>query len=132
MSPTIPTILMPDIPLLRKAVEWVEHEAAKPDPLDREWDQSRWRRPAAVRSAEYGQDCGTSYCVAGYVCQVSGVQWENAYGGDVVGGDHAAGRAKRLLGLRPEEATELFSAINCATTIRRVAEQVAARAGETL
>jgi hypothetical protein len=70
-----------NIPLLRKAVEWAEAEAAKPPELC-EWRQTYWVTPASeVEAAMWGiwadsrsavevgraPECGTCYCVAGYV-----------------------------------------------------------------
>jgi hypothetical protein len=48
----------PNIPLLRKAVEWVEEQAALPEE-ERTWDQGVWR-------------CDTAMCVAGYISDLEG------------------------------------------------------------
>lgn len=77
---------MIDVPLLRKAVEWVEEQEALP-PRQREWRQSVWRgvafRPAgivqgplqAARVVSGGRSCGTTYCVAGYIAEMTGGTW---------------------------------------------------------
>lgn len=56
----------PNIPLLRKGLEWVEEQAALP--YHGSWDQESW-----VRSLTPGESsrrgCGTAYCYAGYVTQ---------------------------------------------------------------
>jgi len=80
-----------NVPLLRKAVEWVEEQAKKPE-IDREWGQQAWyRKPfayarylmqeltdnsrqefqARIRHYSHLADhCGTTYCVAGYIGQL--------------------------------------------------------------
>ena len=77
------TDLKVNIPLLRKAVEWVEQQEKLPE-WAREWDQEHWVSEkqwaqldhlAAVEcgdeSAEkYAPHCGTAYCVAGYIGQL--------------------------------------------------------------
>lgn len=127
-----------NLPLLRKAVEWVEHEDAKPPGEFCEWAQLTWRTQRA---------CGTAYCVAGYVCQISGGQWipgshvlefeEGEDGRLFTNGSRRRGisamsRATRLLGLRDTEAATLFEASNSAEEIRGYAERFANRRGKKL
>lgn len=137
-----------DIGLLRKAVEWVETEAAKPF-WDREWYQGTWRqtRPYAKKA------CGTTYCVAGYICEVTGGQWlsdtahsrihavlapepgepEYGYGYDAddeVGMVNAAERARRKLGV--DTIYDLFLPCTTAQEVREIAEKIARDHGEKL
>lgn len=115
-----------NIPLLRKAVEWAEVEAAKPPEL-REWKQGDWRVTPA-RAGEYlpVPACGTTYCIAGYVCAVMGDKWLN----DTSSGwlaDHRSvpGAAASHLGLSQEVADELFRGRNTIEDVRRIAEDIA-------
>jgi hypothetical protein len=68
-----------NIPILRKAVEWAEAEAAKPYELCA-WDQENWVIPGTAEDAKawgYNEpfvesigksaECGTCYCIAGFV-----------------------------------------------------------------
>jgi len=129
---------MPDvnIPLLRKAVEWAEAEAMKPDELC-EWEQTMWvttpqdQTDSRARLAESGPrgrigwmekaamrapECGTCYCIAGYIAhEVEGM----AIGGSA---DEAAGD---LLGISTDNADELFNANNTIEDVRRIAESIA-------
>lgn len=128
-----------NIPLLRKAVEWAEAEAVKPPEL-REWEQAFWSLTPAQRdlrienqrlSGEQPEDyydnlsreayykapeCGTCYCIAGYVAAIEGVKasgWETAY------------VAEERLGLDSEDADALFSSTNTIADVRRIAEEIA-------
>lgn len=112
----------PNIPLLRKAVEWAEAEAAKEDQEQSEWDQLYWR-DVGFRA------CGTTYCIAGYVCEVSGEEWTSG----VTTANGAVPRvAADLLGLGQDDAWALFDAENSIERVREVAERIAERAGERL
>jgi hypothetical protein len=142
--PTIPSqekgYLMSDmevnIPLLRKAVEWAEVEAAKPI-VDRQWEQLHYRWEAvdalrAMRGSWFSTDipnyeerlttqrsCGTAYCIAGYIHYVLiGNEPAFAYSssGDV---------AMEALGITEAQAEELFHASNSITDVRRIAEDIA-------
>lgn len=54
-----------NIPLLRKAVEWAEAEAAKPEV------ESAWFQPGIITPGEeIGRTCGTAYCIAGYIAHL--------------------------------------------------------------
>lgn len=119
----------PNIPLLRKAVEWAAAEAQKP-PEQREWNQGTWAEPTA---------CGTAYCVAGYVAITAmpgAREVASTYGDyDLYVGDKRwrwDEAAQGLLGITGDEADDLFAAGNTITDVRRVAEEIAARAGERL
>jgi phage gp46-like protein len=121
----------PNIPLLRKAVEWAEAEAAKTDGTCM-WNQVYWAQAT---------ECGTVFCIAGYTVTAAlpnavlarsrhfdsdydlRIDGERAYWGDT---------AQALLGLTVDERYALFDGINDIERVREVAEQIAARAGEKL
>lgn len=122
-----------NIPLLRKAVEWAEAEAAKPPELC-EWRQSYWVTPStpeeaaqwgiwgsAGTTAENGRakECGTCYCIAGYVVATQI--------GPVGAGVSMTEEAARLLGLDDDCGGPggLFSATNTIQDVRRIAEELA-------
>lgn len=116
-----------DVPLLRKAVEWVEAEAQK-EWRDREWIQGSW---FMVRESDTGF-CGTACCVAGWVAmQDESVTMEVGPYGEPTdrvttsGGHtmHVAEYARDRLGLEEWEADVLFSGANDAEDIRHLAEQ---------
>lgn len=109
-----------NIPLLRKAVEWVEVEDAKKRRGERsEWDQNNW--------------CGTACCVAGHVVQTTG--WEMPKDFDAAlsyplvyrngVSESVSHAAKQELGITTAEAGFLFAASNDAATIRNIAEAIA-------
>lgn len=114
----------PNLPLLRKVMDWVTEQAGKHYGSS-EWDQTMW--------VNGGAECGTSYCVAGYVCHVSGADFidgENvAYQGRVTG---AGELARQLLGLSHSESLRMFRGNNRLPDVRAVAAEVAERAGEPL
>lgn len=122
----------PDIPLLRKVVEWAEEEAAKP-PAESRWYQSNWATELS---------CGTAFCIAGKVVS-------DAYAGRAelvpvhalsdafelrLGGVrlnwHEQGRD--LLGLDDDQAYRLFDEHNTIADVRALAEEIAAAAGDRL
>jgi len=123
----------PNIPLLRKAVEWAEAEAAKTDGTGL-WNQTEW-------AATYEDECGTSFCIAGYAV-MNGVpeatlappdpEWQSR--GLLIAGLRAdwAEAGQRVLGLTYEERYALFGDTNEIADVRRIAEEIAARAGERL
>lgn len=129
-----------NIPLLRKAVEWVESQAALPG-AEREWHQEIWFISAedthlytawGKRLAEQAlPSCGTACCVAGWVASQEEPliyhHQSNMYYNRK--GEEPAIAAARLLGLTDSQADHLFSASNSAADIRRIAEGIA---GETL
>lgn len=118
-----------NIPLLRKAVEWAEAEAAKPPELC-EWQQSMWITPrgdepfsvpkyiGTLTTSQRGRsrECGTCFCVAGFVqFQADGIVTEDV-----------ADRAAELLGLSGDAQTHpLFTAFNTIADVRRIAESLA-------
>lgn len=117
-----------NIPLLRKAVEWVE-EQDKLDIKVREWMQNIVIVPESVRISTYGheQGCGTAYCVAGYVAQLTDERFRvGVHTGDAINVAQAA------LGLSDycvdNGCSGLFQANNTAEDIRRIAEDIAGEA----
>ena len=128
---TEPTV---NVPLLRKAVEWAEAEAAKPIELS-EWEQGAyvadkesqdiWRRQYASkgeappvdewhgRLALKAPECGTCYCIAGYVAQMQG---------DL---SNTSVLAATTLGLTEDQADDLFHDDNTIEDVRRIAESIA-------
>jgi hypothetical protein len=124
-----------NIPLLRKAVEWAEAEAAKPPEMC-EWEQRRYILPrldeadpetasaygglenVAREREEFGkaEECGTCYCIAGYVAAVSGRPFDY-YSAEYV--------ASEELGISAFGADALFCATNSIADVRRIAEEIA-------
>lgn len=116
----------PNIPLLRKAVEWVE-EQEQLDPRTRQWMQETVVLPEDARIIQHHHEvgCGTAYCVAGYVAHL-------------VDPDHLRGNqievAAEALGIDWDDRSTvqpyvphggLFSYDNKAADIRSIAEQLA-------
>ena len=117
-----------NIPLLRKAVEWVETQAALPA------DESEWHQGAWVwrREDQEHNTCGTAYCVAGYIGQMLDDQFkDNEWGVDKDGRPcHVAHFAADALGITYDRFglsanEDLFHADNTAEDVRRIAEQIA-------
>lgn len=122
----------PNIPLLRKVVEWAEAEAAKPL-LGREWNQGNW----AVKLPS----CGTAFCIAGKAVFESIPDAELRPGTFIpvhldlyVDGVLVSWEEKgmEVLGLTEREADALFSGGNDIETVRHYAEWIAQRAGDRL
>lgn len=115
----------PNIPLLRKAVEWAEAEAVKPRDK-RQWDQSFYVSEAP---------CGTAYCIAGWAVVNAHPQQVTTELGCLYIDDEPAewhNTARDLLGLTESEASDLFDDANDIEDVRARAEDIAARAGERL
>jgi hypothetical protein len=133
----------PNIPLLRKAVEWVEEQEALPW-IDRNWWQGdyyvdplfwatimvctsangKYRTASAQRRAAQlvAPHCGSAYCVAGKI----GADLDERYAtSQVVDGVHVAAVAREALGLDDGQAQLLFAGSNKAADIRRLAEEFA-------
>lgn len=133
----------PNIPLMRKALEWVEEQAELPL-VKREWYQGAWRTSHRTQM----WSCGTAYCVAGYICEIdpdtqwASNDWEDEYFDEVLAtpeeiADGVANdweddglftvradvRAASLLGLHPLQADPIWNGRNNAPTIRRLLEQ---------
>ena len=132
--------LEPNIPLLRKEVEWVENqeELRKRDfeefhSQDHRWSQETWMEVTM---------CGTACCVAGNVAMHEGeiIQSIDNYGNivgtyayDEVADEYSeiSNFAQLKLGINHKERA-MFTGDNKAADIRRYAEQAAERVGETL
>lgn len=145
---------MLNIELLRDAVEWVEWQNTL-DVEKREWTQGVWfadldrlrqgHTPAysslwAGISEEFQQEvaeerteCGTAYCVAGYIVQKElGVNYlKKMFSLDHFAGSTGANAAE-LLGISESEADMLFDEDNDASDIRIEAEALAAKYGMEL
>jgi hypothetical protein len=127
-----------NIPLLRKAVEWAEAEAAKPAELC-EWNQSYYYIPTLEeRDTKFAHDstmqpepdfdwvaearkdlapeCGTCYCIAGYVASTVNGSF-TYYNAEYI--------AKDALGLSSGQAADLFFGGNSIDHVRRIAEEIA-------
>jgi len=146
--------LQPNIPALRKAVEWAEAQEAL-EPLRREWYQYDWvstpvthaqllaeREYGLVRLSEAWEEkvselateCGTAYCVAGYtVVELMGYDAPHGWVETDDGERHVANVAAEYLGIpllrngerhSPPEG-HLFHGENSAAEIRRIAEDLA-------
>lgn len=115
-----------DIALLRKSVEWAEAEAALPV-KNSAWCQRDWVTPGEA----IGRDCGTAYCVAGYILHITGNE-------PTVSGLSTGLRAAELLGVRLDQVlwnsggSGLFGSINTIKDVRREAELLATKYGEVL
>lgn len=115
----------PDLPLLRKAVDWAGEQANLP-PHQREWDQMVWRDVSS---------CDTAYCIAGYTTDVLLDMQPFLF--SMVINEHGqresvATAAQLALGLTDDEANALFNQDNDITTVRAVADAICQRAGERL
>lgn len=109
-----------NIEMLRKAVQFVETEDAKPRSQSL-WDQELW----------YGEtECGTTMCVAGFVVEQTLRPGERIVGSLIYSSDntlmsYVADRAQMELGLDTHEADSLFYSLNDANDIRMFAEELA-------
>lgn len=136
----------PNIPALRKYVEWVEEQEALPE-IDRTWYQRYWHtEPSLVAlcllEGENGEvgislpylnqvaaHCGTAYCLAGKIAMDADKRYATELRVDDV---HVAEKALEVLGLKSSEFGwyhAIFKGNNTAADIRRIAE---AEAGERL
>lgn len=132
MTDPTATLPVPNIPLLRKAVEWAEAEAQKPED-QRQWNQTYWAQAT---------ECGTAYCLAGYTVMAAvpgaeAVLQLGGFDGDYdlhVNGEPAlwSETAQEALGITRDERLDLFDGMNRIGDIRAAAERIAARAGERL
>lgn len=104
-----------NIPLLRKAVEWAEAEAAKPI------SEGAWYQKNFIEA----RTCGTTYCIAGWTLHAHG--WTNE---EIMGDDDVAETAAVLLGIpmwdgEADAGSHLFADNNTITDVRRIAEDLA-------
>lgn len=145
-----------NIELLREAVEWVEWQAEL-DVSKREWNQGFWFLDLdAVREgyrrqdlsgydfeypldvAEQRTECGTAYCLAGYVAQKQ-MEAEVLSKFFRKGGPAKPDKlfkvskvARKMLGISKDDAQDLFAFDNSAAEIRRVASRIARENGMVL
>jgi len=131
-----------NIPLLRKCVEWAEAEAMKPIELC-EWNQLDWiaddteQRMARLRVQEgefftrldralaiKAPECGTCYCIAGYITHEIVGEKAGAEAGVMFGASRAI-VAANALGISKNAAEPLFRADNTIEDVRRIAESIA-------
>lgn len=128
----------PNIPLLRKVVEWAESEEQLELDEKRKWNQAHWFIDYQLSSAdEYQIDCGTAFCIAGYVAiQLEGWRPDMSRDEAVTHNcrDPRTGQVKTIaavaltaLGLDDGERTyhDLFEPYNTAARIREIAEYAA-------
>lgn len=132
-----------NVPLLRKAVEWAEAEAAKPREFC-EWYQDTWASENEGFFDYYDENdtyqtyvkdpsCGTCFCIGGYVAHQTLQPGERIDHSFIYRGDEEiesiAVRAARELGIvtTPERAgyLALFAAGNTIEDVRRHAEELA-------
>lgn len=117
----------PNVPLLRKMVEWVEEQDALPE--EKEWYQGTWF--FTKFHPEEAEWCDSAMCVAGKVAVDDG--WVPRvvpphFTGEVIKGEKRENVwvvAAWLLGLEMEVADVLFNGDNEAHDIRRIAEEIA-------
>lgn len=116
----------PNLPLLRKILSHID---AHPD----EWYQKFWARRAVAESS-----CGTAFCIAGHAVVMAGglPRWTGDQASNVTMPDGTSASinaaAAHLLGLKMEDADQLFHPSNLRADVQDIAEDIARRAGETL
>lgn len=125
-----------NVPLLRKAVEWAEASHAAGDG---EWDQGWWGRDysepnirARYQAAGFTiSECGTSFCIAGYIGQLLDPEhYPAGRNGDGTEGapfGHVEEFAADALGIGvggPLKGS-LFDGSNTIQDVRRIAEDLA-------
>ena len=104
-------------------MEWAEAEAAKPFELC-EWYQPAYRVEPDEFELSFelhkkSPECGTCYCIAGYVAAMVQPSRHWHYSDDIAQG------AMRALGLGDDQASDLFDAGNSIVDVRRIAEGIA-------
>lgn len=130
---------VPDIPMLRKLVAWVEEEEQKPV-SEREWDQWTFvpdevflrSDGRAVDLSAVPLSCGTAACVCGRLAMEQGATWQYIDGRSHFNGLRPAEYGAQILGITAEEAEDMFNGFNSAADVRRCAESIAARVGDRL
>lgn len=98
----------PDLPMLRKGLEWVEWNAERGgehQPGETYWDQGTWRAvyPAWVDNYFESKDCNTALCFAGYTADSAGVEWLDPRGED----DSVVPLTPKLVATHPEVVAKL-------------------------
>lgn len=126
-----PLVSRPNIPLLRKMVEWAEEqERLTFDRDQRQWAQASWFGKL-YRGGRADEWCNTTCCIAGKVALIEG--WEPVFDDDgyadsvTLDGETrlVAEIAARTLGLNAHQAIDLFKSTNTARDVRIVAERIA-------
>lgn len=121
----------PNVPLLRKVVEWVEWQDQLTE--GRQWDQEWWFTERVEVESPW---CDTVMCIAGKVALDDGwvptrqrsADGVTYYDNNVVKNGETRlvwDVAAELLGLDSDEADALFGGDNEAHDIRRIAEEIA-------
>jgi hypothetical protein len=119
-----------NLPLLRKAVEWAESEAAKPVE-ESEWFQTFYH----VAGKEIDRSCGTAYCIAGWTVHEHG---QGDVGLSTLTDQQISDAARDLLGIDDGDAwgiicePGLFDPNNSIEDVREIAESIARKYGEEL
>lgn len=109
-----------NIPLLRKAVEWVEEQNKL------EWDDPRRRWDQGVYGIQEPQkDCGSVCCVAGYIVSLEQPELWEAFIQEQSIKPSIPEAAARAMGVPIDLAWDLFNANNSAATVRALAEEFA-------
>jgi hypothetical protein len=128
----------PNVPLLRKLVEWVEWQDSLPD-IDNQWNQGDYVLDEETRAVvllagcsianatdrqvqTVAKHCGSAYCAAGYVGQLLDERYAFS---DMVNGLHVADFARHQLGITVNQSAQLFSAGNSPALIRLLCERFA-------
>lgn len=138
----LPGTPTPNIPLLRKGVEWAEEQEQLVGL--RMWNQDFWFRTLDRKLAKqnmYDPLCETGMCIAGFVVTemefeisfdpASGIDeggyYCASYAFDPATGitDQISNIATRELGITEEQSRILFDGINSAHDIRRISEEIA-------
>jgi hypothetical protein len=135
---------MLNIDVLREAVEWVEFQDSLPVEK-RSWYQGDWVAAPSTHASyiyiDYKKDvnpadCGSAYCVAGYIGQAHDKRYKQTA---TVDGKHVSEFATEVLGIdktwwEDDEGHyfDLFDGDNSADDIRHIAEMIAEQHGTSL
>lgn len=140
----------PNIPLLRKTVEWAEAEAAR-DWRESEWNQGMWAvQPDRLsrwamlrdrmgrfvkggfrRQEQKSAECGTCFCIAGKISYDAGGEPIFDFLGQAsqvkLNGEtqYISEVARKELGIDRRQAAQLFDGNNTIKDVRRIAEKIA-------
>jgi hypothetical protein len=110
----------PNLDLLRRVLKQIDEHPET-------WDQRAWASKGG---------CGTAFCVGGWASYLAGYKpkinpgWTTAW--ETVDDEEIEDVARRELSLSYEEAFYLFDSKNTRDDLQRIAQSIAARAGETL
>jgi hypothetical protein len=66
-------------PLVDQLIDWVDDQVTLAE-FERELDMDYWRLTAGKRASYALGDerCGTTFCLAGKICDLAGVEWHDA------------------------------------------------------